>query len=153
MDFDNFDERVFSPEQTSLSRFLKAIGVLLVLTFVIPISRTGAGTAINVWDKFGMVGFIDLIRLVLPAVVGLAFVYLGFFARMELKLRAGITSGLLLLMVVVGINPLAIFDVVVPPLSGRRGEMLLGMVKGEYFPREDLMHVIFLTIGLIGLGV
>ena len=148
MDFENFDERVFSPEQTTLNRYLRAFGVLLLATFLLPIDRGK-----NVWDAFGVVSALDAIRLVLPAAVGLGFVYLGFVARIAVLPKAAAIAGSLALVLVVGVDPFEVLRVAVPPVAGGCATTLFGMVDGHYWPREDLLHRVLLGAGLLVLGI
>lgn len=154
MDFDDFDEAVFNPEQTSLNRFYRAFGVLLLATFVLPIGRTLAASPqpINVWDQFGVASTLDVTRMMLPAVAGAVFIYLGFFGRLGVKLKSGVGAAALLVLVFAGVNPFEILRVVVPPVSGPLAEFKFGMMDGQYFPRENTLHLILLGAGLILLG-
>ncbi len=161
MDFENFDEAAFSPQQTSLNRFCKGFAVLLLATAVLPIDRF-ADAPVNVWDRFGVASTLDTIRLVLPAVLGLVFGYLGFVSRHALKVKSGIVVLGLLLLVLVGVNPFEVLRVVLPPISGSAASLdrialltgvSLPMVDGEYFPREDTLHLILLGLGLATLAV
>ena len=161
MDFANFDEKSFSPEQTTMNRLLRLFGLLLVATFILPVDRRGS-LLISVWDQLGSVSVIDSIRLVLPAVVGCVFVWLGFFAKLEVKLKAAIAAGALGMLVLVGVNPFEIFRVVMPPISGNaatldvieyRTGVRLDLTPGRFFPREDTLHLVLLGLGLVTLGV
>ena len=148
MDFENFDENLFNPQQTVLNRYLKFFGVLLLVTFFLPIDRG----PVNVWDRFGVDGALTLVRLLLPALVGLGFAYLAWLTRLKLGPKAIATSGLLVLMLILGVNPFEILRVVLPPVTGELGEELFGMVDGGYFPREDTLHLVLLGTGLVLLG-
>jgi len=161
MDFEEFDERLFSPDQTSLNRFLRIAGVLLLATAVLPIDRTAAGP-VNIWDRFGVISVLETIRLVLPAVVGLVFVYLGWFARLEVKLKAAGGAGALAVMLLFGVNPFEVLRIVLPPISADPYTLdslayttgvRLRLVNGEYFPREDTLHLVLLGFGLAAMGV
>lgn len=148
MDFENFDEALYNPRQTTLNRFLIGFGVLLVATFLLPIDRG----PVNIWDRFGVDGGLTVLRLLLPAAVGAAFLYLGVFAKLDVKVKSTVTAGLLATMVVVGVNPFEVLRIVVAPVDPLLTTGL-GMVDGAYFPREDLTHLILLGAALVTLGV
>ncbi len=162
MDFEDFDEAHFSPEQTALNRFLRLFAVLLIATLVLPIDRTAAGDPVNVWDRFGVDSFLEIVRLVIPAVVGLVFAYLGWFAKMEIRLKSSIAAGALAAMVLVGVNPFEVLRIVLPPISADKFTLdslayttgvRLELKDGEFFPREGTLHLLMLGLGLMALGV
>lgn len=152
MDYEDFDGLDFDPQMVAIRRYLKFFSILLLATFILPIDRINL-SPVNVWDRFGVDDALTMIRWVLPAVVGLTFLYLGWLSSASLKVTAGLITACLLLVVLVGVNPLEIMRVVVPPLSGGWTDTYFGTVEGAYFPREDALHQFFLGAGLVGLGV
>ncbi|HIA04991.1 MAG TPA: hypothetical protein EYN06_02655 [Myxococcales bacterium] len=152
MDYDDLDELNFDPKLVALRRYLKFFSFLLLATFVLPIDRAN-GSPVNVWDRFGVDDTLTIIRLMMPALVGLSFLLLGWLSSFNLKVTSALTTGLLLLMIVLGINPLEIMRVAVPPLSGNWADNYFGTVAGSYFPREDTLHLFLLGAGLVCLGI
>jgi hypothetical protein len=148
----DLDESLLDPQQQSLNFVAKTVGILLISTWLIPIGRT-EGAPVNVWDTFGVASTLDVTRLILPGFVGVLFVALGFFIKLDVKRKATIMSASLLLMLVLGVNPFAVLSVVTPPIDGRVAELLFGMVEGSYFPREGVWHLALLGLGLGLFGV
>lgn len=126
-------------------------GAVLIATAILPFDRRGA-SGVNLFDRAGSLRTLAVIRLALPAVVGMGFIYLGLFARFALGIKAAIAAGLLTLMVLVGVDMFEILRVARPPIAGKGGERLFGMRAGTYFPREDTLHLVLLGAGLCVLG-
>ena len=146
------DEALLDPNQRAVGLTARCVGILLALTWVIPIGRQ-SGAPVNVWDTFGVADTLEVVRLVLPGVVGILFIIIGFFMRMTVKQKSTAMSAGLLALLVFGVNPFAILSVVTPPIDGRVAELMFGMVEGSYFPREDVTHLVLLGLGLGMFGV
>ncbi len=146
------DETLLDPNQRAVRFTATAIGVLLMFTWLLPIGREN-GAPVNVWDTFGIAGPLELLRLLLPGAVGVWFVILGAFVRSSVRMKTTCMSVGLLTLLGIGINPFAVLRIVTPPIDGRVAELTFGMVTGEYFPREDVLHLVFLGLGLGFFGV
>ena len=151
-DWGELDDELLDPDQHAIRVTAKVIGLLLLLTWVLPIGRA-AGAPVNVWDRFGIVSTWELIRLVMPGLVGLVFVVIGFFVTASVRQKASVMSASLILMLLSGVNPFEILSVVTPPIDGRVAELMFNMTDGQYFPREDTTHTALLGLGLCLLGV
>lgn len=167
-DADFLDDVDYSPHKRPLDRVLRLLGLVLIGTFflrVLPEGRPAESIydTKHIWSLFGGgAGALELTRLTWPLLMGVAFVVLGFLRGVGHKWRATIASGLLVIAIVIGVDPLGILDVVLPPVSGDVEsleyiedvyDVTLRMRDGAYFPREDLMHTALLTLGLLGLGI
>jgi len=146
------NESLLDPQQQSLNLAARLLGILLVATWILPIGRA-QGAPINVWDTFGVVKTIDVVRLLLPGAVGVLFIAVGFFLQLTVKWKSTLMTGGLLSLLAIGINPFAVLSVVIPPIDGRVAELMFDMVDGSYFPREDLLHLTLLGLGLGLFGI